>query len=84
MKAVEKNVGGLRCAQVLERLSDYLDDELAQAERAQVEAHLARCDACTAFGGEFTSVVRALHARLGGDDELSPEAAARLEALLPK
>lgn len=84
MKAVEKSVGGLRCSQVLERLSDYLDGELEAADRAQVEAHLSGCDACTAFGGEFTSVVRALHARLGADDEVSPEAAARLDALFSK
>jgi hypothetical protein len=36
-------------------LAAYLDDELAQAERAQVEAHLAECDACRA---EAAAVVR--------------------------
>lgn len=82
MSAVEQNVAGLKCSQVLERLSDYLDGELPAAERTQVEAHLAGCDACTRFGGEFTSVVNALHHRLGGDGDVDQAAADRLDALL--
>ena len=39
-----------------ERLSAYLDGELAPAERAGVEAHLAACAECTAFLAELAAV----------------------------
>ncbi len=60
----EKIVGGLGCFQVLEVLSDYLDGELEAELKAKVETHLAGCDACTRFGGEFGAVVRALREKL--------------------
>ena len=40
-----------------DRLSDYLDDELAPAERAALEQHLASCAACTATLAELRDVV---------------------------
>lgn len=64
-RAAERTVAGLACSQVLERLSDYVDGELAADARAQVEAHLHGCDACTRFGGEFGALVKALRSRLG-------------------
>jgi anti-sigma factor RsiW len=69
----EKVVGGLSCSEVLERLSDYVDGELAAEERARVEAHLRGCDACARFGGEFRSTVRALKAHLARGGELPPQ-----------
>ncbi|MFI5274527.1 MAG: anti-sigma factor family protein, partial [Ktedonobacterales bacterium] len=45
-----------------ERLSTYLDGELAPAERAELAAHLATCDACQA---ELASL-RAVRALLRG------------------
>lgn len=61
----EKTVAGLRCGEVLDRLSDYLDDELPPAERAAVETHLRGCEGCARFGGELRATVRALKAHLG-------------------
>lgn len=61
----EKQVGGLGCFQVLDVLSDYLDGDLTPELKQQVEAHLAGCDECTRFGGEFGAVVKALRDRLG-------------------
>jgi anti-sigma factor RsiW len=58
---IERNVAGMRCGEVLEELSDYLDGELVQARRAQVEDHLHGCDVCERFGGAFTAAIRALH-----------------------
>jgi anti-sigma factor RsiW len=60
----EKIVGGLSCGQVLERLSDYLDDDLGPDARAAVEEHLRGCDGCARFGGEFRATVRALRDHL--------------------
>ncbi len=38
----------MMCEDCLERLSTYIDDELAVSERAQVESHLAECPDCAA------------------------------------
>lgn len=67
--AENRLVGGLECFQVLAVLSDYVDDELEGGTRAKVEAHLAGCDACTKFGGEFGAVVMALRKQLKPDEE---------------
>ena len=37
----------LNCTQCVDRLADFVDRELTQAEVAQVEAHLDRCVDCS-------------------------------------
>jgi anti-sigma factor RsiW len=56
----EKDVGGLRCREVLALLSDFLDDALDEPRRVQVVAHVSGCDNCARFGGAFTAAVGAL------------------------
>jgi anti-sigma factor RsiW len=63
----ERIVAGLRCSDVMERLSDYVDGELPPDARAQVEEHVRGCDWCERFGGEFASAVRALRERITTD-----------------
>ncbi len=41
----------MTCERIEELLSAYLEGELAPAERAEVEAHLAACPACAGFAG---------------------------------
>jgi anti-sigma factor RsiW len=60
----ERIVGGLSCGEVLDRLSEYLDDELGPDARAAVEVHLRGCDGCARFGGELRATVGALRAHL--------------------
>lgn len=79
-----KQVGGLWCFDVLEKLSDYVDGELAAADKAQVERHLAGCDECTKFGGEFGAVVRGLKAKLGAKDDAPADVQRRLDEALSK
>jgi hypothetical protein len=64
-----------------DRLSEYLDDELETRERADLEAHLASCDACRATLDELRAVVsraQDLTERAPGAD-LWPAIAARLD-----
>jgi anti-sigma factor RsiW len=68
-----------------ERLSAYLDGELAPAERAEVEAHLSACPECSALLARLAEAGR-LAAQLGVEapegyfDALPGRVAARLEA----
>lgn len=80
--AENRNVGGLFCFEVLSQLSDYVDGELAAPEKAKIEAHLAGCDACTRFGGEFGAVVKALRQKLQAAPEPSQASRVRLRSKL--
>lgn len=64
-----------------DQLSDYLDDELAAAERAAVEAHLRECRSCSGVLNDLKRVVsraQALDARPPQGD-LWPGVAARID-----
>ncbi len=78
----EKVVAGLSCGEVLERLSDYLDGELAPLAQAQVEGHLRGCEGCDRFHGEFQSTVRSLRAALRRPGGLPPSVRDRLRRAL--
>lgn len=56
----EREVAGVWCGFVLERLSDYVDGEVEAADRARIEAHLAGCGNCARFGDLFARVVGAV------------------------
>jgi anti-sigma factor RsiW len=58
--AIEREVAGMRCGEVLGVLSEYLDGDLATERRTQLEAHLQGCDVCRRFGGAFTTSIAAL------------------------
>jgi anti-sigma factor RsiW len=72
--AENRNVGGLFCFEVLAQLSDYVDGELGADAKAKVDLHLAGCDACTKFGGEFGAVVGALRRQVRGEEQGLSEA----------
>lgn len=78
----EKVIAGLSCSDVLARLSDYVDGDLAADERARLELHLAGCDGCARFGGEFSATVRALHAHLAGAARVPDRLRARFREAL--
>jgi len=40
---------GLTCIELVELVTDYLEGDLDDEQRARVERHLAGCDACTAY-----------------------------------
>lgn len=58
--AEDRVVAGLRCMEVLALLDAFVDGGLSEAQRSQVEAHLAGCDWCTKFGGEYAGLVTRL------------------------
>jgi anti-sigma factor RsiW len=80
----ERYVAGLWCHQVLEALPDYLDDLLPPDTRRAAEAHLAGCDWCARFGGEYAGVVKALRQRLAPPAPAPSDVARRLAERLAR
>ena len=66
------------CRELVELVTEYLEDRLSPADRARFEAHLAACEACRAFLDQFRQTIRSL-GRLP-EESLSPEARAALLA----
>lgn len=78
--SLDRDVAGITCRQVLERLGDYVDRELSVEARALVEAHLRGCQECLRFGGAIGHMVAAIRGGLVA--ELPPGASQRLAAYL--
>jgi anti-sigma factor RsiW len=50
--------GALTCHEVVELITDYLEDALPPQERQRVEAHLAICDGCTTYLEQMRETIR--------------------------
>lgn len=74
----ERNVGGLRCSEVLAVLSEYVDGELDESVVYKVENHLLGCPNCERFGRNFGSMVVSLRKESEQSPEAEPEVMARL------
>lgn len=66
------------CRELVELVTEYLEDRLSPVDRARFEAHLAACEACRAFLDQYRQTIRAL-GRLP-EESLSPEARTALLA----
>jgi anti-sigma factor RsiW len=49
---------GLTCHEVVELITDYLEDALPATERARVEEHLAGCEGCTHYLAQMRETIR--------------------------
>jgi anti-sigma factor RsiW len=61
----------LVCQQAIELMSDFLDGSLPRRDRRRLEAHLALCDACTAYLEQLRVTIAA--SGVVSVDDLSPE-----------
>jgi anti-sigma factor RsiW len=50
----------IRCREVVELITDYLDDALDQATRTEFEAHLALCEPCVTYLQQMQATLRAV------------------------
>jgi anti-sigma factor RsiW len=50
----------LTCSELVELVTDYLEDRLAPAERVRFEAHLEICEGCRAYLDQMRATVRAV------------------------
>ena len=68
---IEKDLPEMPCRELVEVITDYLEDRLSPVDRARFEAHLAECEACRTYLEQFRRTIRAL-GRLP-EESLSPE-----------
>ena len=66
------------CEDVLAELSDYLDNELAEALRKQVEEHMVHCRMCSAVYDSTRKTLRIVTE--SGSFELSEDVSSRVAA----
>jgi anti-sigma factor RsiW len=66
----------LACQEVPELVTAYLEDAMSPATRSRFEAHLANCDGCEAYLGQFRFTVNTLGTV--SDSDLDPVFRARL------
>jgi anti-sigma factor RsiW len=69
----------LACQEVVELVTDYLEDALPAADRRRLDAHLADCPHCTEYLAQMRETIR-LTGRLAPED-LSPAMRADLTEL---
>lgn len=50
----------MNCRQVVELMTDYLEDVLSPSDRARFEEHLSGCDGCRAYLEEMRTTRRIL------------------------
>jgi anti-sigma factor RsiW len=66
----------MTCRELVELVTDYLEERLPPAERARFDAHLEVCEGCRAYLDQMRATVRLL-GRLP-EDTLPPELEERL------
>jgi anti-sigma factor RsiW len=65
------NAIAITCQELVELVTDYLEDALPVPERARFDAHIADCEHCTAYLEQMRTTI-VLTGRLGAE-ELAPE-----------
>ncbi len=52
--------GDLSCKELVELVTEYLEDTLPPAERARFDAHLGKCDGCQTYLEQMRQTISAL------------------------
>ena len=69
---IDKDLPEIACRELVELVTDYLEDRLSSLDRARFEAHLTECEACRTYVEQFRRTIRAL-GRMP-EESLSPSA----------
>lgn len=70
--------GGISCRELIELVTDYLEELMAPEERARFDEHLAACEGCRTYLSQMRQIVE----RTGAlrEDSITPDAQATLLA----
>jgi len=53
-------MGEMRCDELVELVTDYLEEALGEEEASRVNAHLAGCDGCDNYVAQVRATIRTL------------------------
>lgn len=57
---IENDLPEMPCQELVELVTDYLEDRLSPVDHARFEIHLAQCDACGIYLEQCRQTIRAL------------------------
>ena len=57
---IDKDLPEMACRELVELVTDYLEERLSPEDRVRFEAHLAACEACRDYLDQFRRTVSAL------------------------
>jgi anti-sigma factor RsiW len=69
---IEQQLPEMPCQELVELVTDYLEDRLSATDRRRFEIHLEQCEVCRTYLEQFRATIRAL-GRLP-EESLSAEA----------
>jgi|JI8StandDraft_1071087.scaffolds.fasta_scaffold04808_5 RNA polymerase sigma-70 factor (ECF subfamily) len=72
----------LRCWDARSRVSDYMDNDLAERDRALLERHLETCPTCPPLYAGLVGVREAVGRGRDSDEAVPPDVAERIRALI--
>jgi anti-sigma factor RsiW len=57
---IETGLPEMPCRELVELITEYLEDRLSPTDRSRFEAHLAECEACRTYLEQFRQTIRVL------------------------
>lgn len=57
---IDQRLPEMPCRELVEVITDYLEDRLSPIDRSRFEAHLAECEPCRLYLEQFRQTIRAL------------------------
>lgn len=57
---IDKHLPEMPCQELVELITDYLEDRFSPIDRARFEAHLAECGACRTYLEQFRQTIQVL------------------------
>ena len=60
MSAKQKELREMKCKELVELITEYLEGALSEVDEARFEQHLAGCDACTTYLEQMRETISAL------------------------
>jgi anti-sigma factor RsiW len=57
---IDSNLPEMPCRELVELVTDYLEDRLSPADRTRFELHLEACEVCRTYLDQFRQTIRVL------------------------
>ena len=57
---IDQDLPEMPCRELVELITEYLEDRLSPTDRSRFEAHLTECEPCRTYLEQFRQTIRAL------------------------